>query len=162
MFMGLILLPNRIGFSFVGKSWSTIRTGEQSDMKTGWYGKTLVLIGVGLVGAGTGAAQTGSDQQAAAPSSMGQTIAPANNDPERDSRGTRVISDPAVVPRGANEPLGSQSGASRDPKVVFATQSSTEEYRRCTKEVTDNCVQFWEPPKYIPVCPGDPECPEGG
>ncbi len=128
-------------------------------MKTGWYGKTLVLIGMGLVGAGTGAAEAGSDQ-AAAPSSMGQTIAPANRDPERDSRGTRVISDPAVAPRGANEPLGSQSGISRDPKVVFAPQASTEEYRRCTKEVTDNCVQFWEPPRTIPNCPGDPDCPE--
>ena len=123
-------------------------------MNAKWHGAILFTIGSAVIAIGAASAQTAAERPA-----MGPTIAPHNAEPERDSRGVKVISDPATTPRGANEPLGSQSGASRDPRVVFATQASDEEYPVCSKTVTDNCVQVWEPPRRLPTCPGDPECP---
>lgn len=124
-------------------------------MNAKWNFMTLTMIGGLFAAMSPAVAQRGTETGPA-----GQLVAPGNSNPERDSRGTKVISDPAFAPRGANEPLGSQTGASRDPRVVFAAQASTEGYRACTKVVTDRCVQLWEPPRTIPNCPGDPDCPE--
>ena len=125
-------------------------------MKAKYYGLVLLTIGSGF-GASATFAQT--DVRAAG---KGKLVVPRVSAPARDSRGTLVISDPAVVPRGANEPVGVQTGISRDPRVVFAPRLSTEVYKVCSRTVTDNCVQAWEPPKEIPNCPGDPDCPESG
>ena len=122
-------------------------------MKAIYYGAMLLAIG-GTMTASATFAKTG-----ARPAMKGKSMVPSISRPVRDSRGNIVISDPAVAPRGANEPVGSQSGISRDPKVVFAPQVSTEEYKICSKTVTDNCVQVWEPPRRLPDCPGDPDCP---
>lgn len=125
-------------------------------MKAKHYGLILLTIGSGFAATAT-LAQT----DIRAPG-KGTVVIPRVSPPARDSRGNIVISDPAVAPRGANEPVGAQSGISRDPRVVFAPRPSTEVYQVCSKTVTDNCVQVWEPPKEIPNCPGDPDCPESG
>lgn len=125
-------------------------------MKAKYYGVMLLAIG-GSMSMSAAFAQTD-----ARPGMKGKSIVPPGSRPVRDSRGHIVISDPATTPRGANEPVGTQTGNSRDPRVVFATQKSTEEYPICSKTVTDNCVQGWEPPRQIPNCPGDPDCPSGG
>lgn len=122
-------------------------------MKAKYYGVMLLAV------AGTMTASATFARPGAQPVTKGKSVVPPASRPVRDSRGNIVISDPGVAPRGANEPVGSQNGISRDPKVVFATQGATEEYPVCSKTVTDNCVQAWEPPRRLPNCPGDPECP---
>lgn len=123
-------------------------------MKAKSYGLMLLTIG------GTFTASAVFAQAEPAPIMTGKLTVPRITAPARDSRGTLVISDPAVTPRGANEPIGSQIRL--DPREVFKPRVSTEVYRICSKTVTDNCVQAWEPPGKIPNCPGDPECPESG
>ena len=125
-------------------------------MKAKTYGLMLLTVGSAFAASATLA------QTDARPAAKGKLVVPQVSRPARDSRGTLVISDPAVVPRGANEPVGSQIGISRDPKVIFAPREATEVYKICSKTVTDSCVQAWEPPRTIPNCPGDPECPEPG
>ena len=115
-----------------------------------------MLLAVGSTFTATSAIFAQAD---ALPAARGKLTIQQVSRPARDSRGTLVVSDPAVVPEGANEPIGSQ--INRDPRVVFAPRASTEKYVRCTEYVTDNCIQLWEPPGQIPVCPGDPECPDG-
>ncbi|HEY5723303.1 MAG TPA: hypothetical protein VIT45_13365 [Allosphingosinicella sp.] len=122
-------------------------------MKAKHYGVMLLAIGGAMTASATLA------KTDARPGMKGKSVVTPGSRPVRDSRGNIVISDPAVTPRGANEPVGSQTGVSRDPKVVFAPQASTEEYQVCSKTVTDNCVQVWEPPRRLPECPGDPDCP---
>ena len=123
-------------------------------MKAKTYGLMLLTIGSAFVASAT-LAKTDSR-----PVTKGKLTIPRVSTPARDSRGTIVISDPAVAPRGANEPIGSTIRL--DPREVFKPRVSTEVYKLCSKTVTDNCVQGWEPPREIPVCPGDPECPESG
>ena len=77
------------------------------------------------------------------------TVAPANDDPERDARGIPVVSAPATAPAGANQapaaaPAGAQVVPAANQAQVFQTQQSTESYPPCTREVTDNCVQTYE------------------
>ena len=123
-------------------------------MKANQFGLVLLTIGSMVIASET-VAQTN-----ARPEIKRKQVLPRGSTPARDSRGNLVISDPAVAPRGANEPVG--IGISRDPKEVFKPQVSTEVYKLCSRTVTDNCVQGWEPPKEIPNCPGDPDCPEAG
>ncbi len=70
------------------------------------------------------------------------TSSPGNTAPERDARGIAVISDPAEVPAGFNPPPGTNTGASSTARP--APMPSTEEYRACTRQITDNCVQTYE------------------
>ena len=121
-------------------------------MKAKWYGLMLLTIGGTFTTMSATSAKTG-----ARPAPKGTLVVPRLSGPARDSRGTLVISDPAVVPRGANEPIGSQIRL--DPREVFKPRVSTEVYKICSKRVTDNCVQVWEPPGELPNCPGDPDCP---
>ena len=77
------------------------------------------------------------------------TVAPGNDDPERDARGIPVISAPAVAPAGANLAVSAPAGAtvvpSSNQSAVFATAPTpAESYPPCTREVTDNCVQTYE------------------
>jgi len=77
-----------------------------------------------------------------------QTSAPGNTAPERDARGIPVVSDPAEVPAGANQstpiPPGAVFTPRADQRTVFTPRPATENYRPCTRTVTDNCVQTYE------------------
>ena len=68
--------------------------------------------------------------------------------PERDARGIPVISAPAEVPAGANQPVAAAPGAQVVPapnqQAVFSTRQAEETYPPCTATVTDNCVQAYE------------------
>ena len=81
----------------------------------------------------------------------GMTVAPSNAAPERDARGIPVISDPAVAPAGANNPVvvppGAQVVPAANQAAAFQTQASTESYPPCSRTVTDNCVQTYERPR---------------
>ena len=72
----------------------------------------------------------------------GGTSAPGNTAPELDARGIPVISDPAEVPAGFNPPPGTNTGAPSTARP--APMPSNEEYRACTRQITDNCVQTYE------------------
>ncbi len=99
---------------------------------------TLFLIALATSGAAL--AQT---EMQPAPGPSTQMAAPANTAPERDARGIPVISDPAEVPAGWNEaPRVGGTGAS--PTARPAPMPATEEYRVCSRTVTDNCVQSYE------------------
>jgi len=99
--------------------------------------KTLVFA-IALCAGGAALAQT---DPAMAPAT-GAVSAPGNTAPERDARGIPVISDPAEVPAGFNPPPGHNAGA---PSTARPTpQPATEDYRACTRTVTDNCVQTYE------------------
>jgi hypothetical protein len=121
-------------------------------MNAKWYGMAPLMIGIFT------AMSPAAAQKTAETEIRGQIVAPGNTAPERDSRGNLVISSAAVAPEGSNPAVGVISPI-RDPKVVFAPRASTRIYRRCSKTVTDGCTQFWEPPRNLPNCPGDPECP---
>ena len=72
-----------------------------------------------------------------------QVSQPSNTTPERDARGIPVISDPATVPAGFNNPPG-MGGPMVDASRPPATQPATENYPACSRTVTDNCVQTYE------------------
>ena len=72
-----------------------------------------------------------------------QVSQPSNAAPERDARGIPVISDPATVPAGFNNPPG-MGGPLVDASSPPAPQPATETYPPCTRTVTDNCVQTYE------------------
>jgi len=78
----------------------------------------------------------------------GQSVAPGNVRPERDARGIRVISGPAIVPPGVNQPLVAHPGVALVPNpnqaAAFATQPATIAYPACSRTVTDHCVQAYE------------------
>jgi hypothetical protein len=77
-----------------------------------------------------------------------QTVAPANDAPERDARGIPVISDPATAPAGTNEAVTIQPGATvvanPNAQAAFTTRPADQEYPACSRTVTDNCVQTYE------------------
>ena len=72
-----------------------------------------------------------------------QTSQPSNSAPERDARGIPVISDPATVPAGFNNPPG-MGGPLVDPSSPPAPQPATQNYPACSRTVTDHCVQTYE------------------
>lgn len=69
------------------------------------------------------------------------TPVPADNSaPEPDNQGTPVISNPAEAPAGFNQPP--QVGGTGVPADARPTpQPATQNYPRCSRTVTDNCVQ---------------------
>ena len=77
-----------------------------------------------------------------------ETVAPANDSPERDARGIAVISDPATAPAGTNTPVTVPAGAVVVPnpnqQAAFAARPADQEYPACSRTVTDNCVQAYE------------------
>ncbi len=123
-------------------------------MNAKWYGIAPLVIGSMVIAMSASAAARKSESRATR-----QIVSTGNSAPVRDSRGTLVISGQAIAPEGSNPALGVISPI-RDPRIVFAPRASTRVYRRCSKEVTDFCSQFWEPPKDLPNCPGDPDCPQ--
>lgn len=64
-------------------------------------------------------------------------ITASNRNPERDARGIRVVSSPAWVPPGYNEPIG----VNTDPSKLLIDRSNVP---ACTRDVTDGCVQSYE------------------
>src|SRR5690348_1917748 len=72
-----------------------------------------------------------------------QTSQPSNSAPERDARGIPVISDPATVPAGFNNPPG-MGGPMVDASQPPASQPATMNYPACSRTVTDHCVQTYE------------------
>ena len=96
----------------------------------------LALFAAALVMSGTALAQ------------VTNTRVNDGSTPERDARGIPVISAPAVVPPGANQPVSVPPGTAVVPApnqaAVFSTQASTRTYPPCTREVTDGCVQTYE------------------
>jgi len=100
-------------------SWSTT---TQSNTSTSWN-----------------SGQTGTTM---ASNMTGQMVAPSNANPERDARGIRVISDPAMAPAGYNGSAGTgMGGPVSDTGASMAADAS---YRACSATVTDNCVQTYE------------------
>lgn len=77
-----------------------------------------------------------------------ETVAPANDAPERDARGIPVVSDPATAPAGTNQvvavPAGTTAVPSPNQQAAFATRPADQEYPACSRTVTDNCVQAYE------------------
>jgi len=77
-----------------------------------------------------------------------QTVAPGNDNVERDARGIPVVSDPATAPAGTNEvvnvPAGATVVANPNQQAAFSTRPADQEYPACSRTVTDNCVQNYE------------------
>ena len=88
-----------------------------------------ILLATAILFAGTAAAQTVSQ--------------PSNASPELDARGIPVVSDPATVPAGFNNPPG-MGGPMVDASASATPQPATESYPPCSREVTDNCLQTYE------------------
>lgn len=114
-------------------------TGMQTDMST--------QTGTTMPADTSAQAGTMSTMQTM-PAGPAQPVAPGNDNPERDARGIAVVSDPAMAPAGANQPVSAPPGAqvvvSSNQSAVFSTQPSTKEYPPCSKGVTDGCVQTYE------------------
>ena len=100
--------------------------------------KSVIILSA-VMFAGAAMAQTTTYQT---PMATSQVAQPSNANPELDARGIPVISDPATVPAGFNNPPG--MGGPLDPAAAPAPQPSTDSYPPCTREVTDNCVQTYE------------------
>jgi len=78
-----------------------------------------------------------------APGAGTVTSAPGNSAPERDARGIPVVSDPADVPAGFNQPA-QVGGTGISPAARPAPMPADQEYKACSRTVTDNCVQTYE------------------
>jgi hypothetical protein len=73
----------------------------------------------------------------------GMIVQPSNAAPERDARGVKVISAPAVVPIGYNGTTGeAMGGPLLDPDTGKAATDASA--RPCSRSVTDHCVQTYE------------------
>ena len=112
-------------------------------MKTILFAAALSFSGIALAQAADTTGEA-TEPMAATP----QTVAPGNAAPERDARGIPVVSDPAMAPAGANEPVSVTPGATVVPNpnqsAAFASQPAAEDYPACSRTVTDNCVQAYE------------------
>jgi hypothetical protein len=106
-----------------------------------------VLFVTAVLFAGTAAAQTypstTTTTTTTETTATSQVSQPSNSAPERDARGIPVISDPASVPTGFNNPPG-MGGPMVDASQPPASQPATENYPACSRTVTDNCVQTYE------------------
>jgi hypothetical protein len=108
-------------------------------------GKSMksVLFVTAIMFAGAAAAQTTEDKTTTTTTTAtSQVSQPSNAGPELDARGIPVISDPAAVPAGFNNPPG--MGGPADASSPPAPQPATENYPACSRTVTDNCVQTYE------------------
>lgn len=82
----------------------------------------------------------------AAPAS-GPVVSAGNENPKRDARGIKVLSDPAVVPAGFN---GVSSGGGMGGPLVDPATGETVDANAptaappCTAEITDSCLQTYE------------------
>ena len=99
-----------------------------------------LIFAAALLAAGAAVAQTMPEP---APGAGTVTSAPGNSAPERDARGIPVVSDPAEVPPGFNQPA-EVGGTGVSPAARPAPQPATENYVACSRTVTDNCVQTYE------------------
>ena len=74
----------------------------------------------------------------------GQVVQPSNANPERDARGIRVISDPAMAPAGYNGTAGTGMGGPATDMTSGAGMANDGSTPACSKTVTDNCIQTYE------------------
>jgi hypothetical protein len=84
---------------------------------------------------------------AMATAATGQTAMPGNAAPEHDARGIAVISDAATVPAGYNgtpDTLTGTGGPLLDAATGEPAATPDAAYPRCSRTVTDNCVQAYE------------------
>jgi translation initiation factor IF-2/pilus assembly protein FimV len=102
-----------------------------------------VLFATAILFAGAAAAQTTSYETTTTTTATSQVSQPSNSNPELDARGIPVISDPASVPAGFNNPPG-MGGPMVDASSAPAPQPATDSYPACSRTVTDNCVQTYE------------------
>jgi hypothetical protein len=85
-------------------------------------------------------------------------VPPDNSAPELDARGIPVMSSEATVPAGWNQAV--QAGPLAMPTGT-PTMGSATDAPRCTRSLTDRCLQFYERRirLQIPKCPEHPDCP---
>ena len=73
----------------------------------------------------------------------GMTVAPGNDNPERDARGIAVVSAPATAPAGWNSaPQVGGTGASASQSA--STMGAAGPLPPCSRTVTDRCTQTYE------------------
>ena len=113
-------------------------------MKTILFAAALSFSGIAL-------AQAADTTGEATEPTTSQTVAPGNAARvalRRGARGIPVVSDPAMAPAGANEPVSVTPGATVVPNpnqsAAFASQPAAEDYPACSRTVTDKCVQAYE------------------
>jgi hypothetical protein len=99
-----------------------------------------LIFAAALLASGAAVAQTMPEP---APGAGTVTSAPDNTAPKLDARGIPVVSDPAEVPAGFNQPA-QVGGTGVPPEARPAPQPATENYPACSRTVTDNCVQAYE------------------
>lgn len=103
-----------------------------------------VILATAILFAGTAAAQTyGTTQTTTTTTATSQVSQPNNTNPELDARGIPVVSDPATVPAGFNNPPG-MGGPLADASSPPAPMAPDASYPPCSRTVTDNCVQTYE------------------
>jgi hypothetical protein len=106
--------------------------------------RAVIVAAALLIGTAAYAQDTsgsGGMQQGTGAGASGQTVAPGNEAPKRDSRGVPVVSAPASAPTGWNQPPGV---AGAPPSQPAAQQGSAGPLPPCTRHVTDHCTQTYE------------------
>lgn len=79
-------------------------------------------------------------EQPMSPPAEPTPVPPDNSAPQPDAQGTPVISNPAEAPAGYNQ--SPQVGGTGVPADARPTpQPATQNYPRCSRTVTDNCIQ---------------------
>lgn len=112
-------------------------------MKTILISAALV-IGTAAAAQQTTTDQTGAEQQQAEQAENRPTVSEAEAPEELTQEGTNPEGE-AVAPPGANvvatPPPGAGVVVAPNQQAVFSTRQPAREYPRCTREITDNCVQ---------------------
>ena len=113
--------------------------------------KSLFLAATMLAFGSAAVAQTSDAAAGAANATMtsqgAEATAPATNSaPARDARGIPVVSATATAPAGVNQmPTGNGAAVpAPNQSAAFAPKPADKEYKACTRDVTDGCVQTYE------------------
>ena len=86
---------------------------------------------------------TSTDTTMTTSASTGMTVAPGNDNPERDARGIPVVSAPATAPAGWNSaPQVGGTGASASQAA--SSMGASGPLPPCSRTVTDRCTQTYE------------------
>jgi hypothetical protein len=102
--------------------------------------KTFLFAAALMIGGAAYAQDTSGGTQGTTASAG--TVAPSNAAPKRDARGVPVISAPAEVPAGYNQPpntTGMAPSTGANPTMAPAGPLPP-----CTRKRTDNCTQTYE------------------
>ena len=114
-------------------------------MKSALFLTAIMFAGAAAAQTTTYESTTTTTTTATAPviAAGGQTVEPSNANPERDARGIAVISAPAVVPAGFNNPPG-MGGPLVDTSQPPAPMPAAGPLPACSRTITDHCVQTYE------------------